>query len=215
MPAYRSSAEGEVREAVVAHLRTIRPKARIIHEINCSTYGPNRIDVLAVSPAEILAVEIKSKKDKLDRLPAQIASMKACSHHVFAALHEKFLRPLGRVEHDYGVTAPEEASGAIVWVFPRADRKGHVECKAEWIERDRWAKPKACLPPGAINLLWREELVAICAGLGVRTSKLTMEEAVDIITWRMTGEQVTRAICSHLRARRCVEADPEIMEVAA
>jgi hypothetical protein len=74
MPAYRSSDEGEIREAVVAHLLTLRPSARIIHELNCSTYGPNRIDVRAVTPAEILAVEINSQKDKLDRLPAQIAA---------------------------------------------------------------------------------------------------------------------------------------------
>lgn len=214
MPAYRSSDEAEVRTAVVEHLRIIRPNARIIHEINCSTYGPNRIDVLAVSAAEIISVEVKSKKDKLDRLPTQIASMRACSHHVFAALHEKFLVPLGRPEQGYGITTPDEARGAIVWVFPRVARKGHIECGAEWVERDRWAKPKACLPPGAINLLWRSELITICEGLGVRTSRLTMEEAADAILWRMSGEQVTRAICTALRSRACVEADPA-MEAAA
>lgn len=215
MPAYRSSAEGEVREAVVAHIRTIRPNARIIHEINCSSYGPNRIDVLAVSPTDILAVEIKSKKDKLDRLPAQIVSMRACASHVYAALHEKFLVPLGRAEHGMGVTAPEQASGAMVWVFPRIDRKGHVECRYEWIERDRWTKPKLCLPPGAIHLLWREELQSICSSLGVTgVSKLNMPEAIDVITWSLTGEQITRTICATLRARRCVEADPKIIEAA-
>lgn len=215
MPAYRSDDEGEIRQAVVEHLRLIRPKARIIHEINCSTYGPNRIDVMAVSPAEIISVEIKSKKDKLDRLPAQIVSMRACSHYVFAALHEKFLERLGHAGNDMGVTTPDAARGAIVWVFPRIDRKGHVECKAEWIDRDRWAKRAVCLPSGAINLLWREELIAICARLGMRTSKLTMPEAVDAITWRLNGEQLALAICTALRARRCVEADPEILENAA
>lgn len=214
MPAYRSSAEAEVREAVVAHLRSIRPSARIIHEINCSSFGPNRIDVLAVSPVDILAVEVKSSKDKLDRLPAQIASMKACSHHVFAALHEKHLRPWGS-DGKLGVMTPDEARGAIVWAFPRMERKGHVECRSEWIERDRWVKPKACLPPGAIHLLWREELQAICASLGISgVSKINMPEAIDAITWRMTGEQITRTICATLRARTCVEADP-ICEAAA
>lgn len=215
MPAYRSSAEGEVREAVVSHLRLLRPTARIIHEINVSTYGATRIDVLAVTPTEILAVEVKSSKDKLERLPAQIKGMHGCAHHVFAALHEKFLRPLGQVEHGYGVIGPDEARGAIVWVFPRLARKGHVECGVEWRECDPWAKPKLCLPPSAINILWRDELVAICAGLGMRTSKMTMEEASDAIKWRMTGEQITRAICAGLRARRCVEADPEILSSQA
>lgn len=72
MPAYRSEAEREVREAVVARLRLIRPDARIINEINASAFG-NRIDVMAVSRTEIISVEIKSKKDKLSRLPKQIA----------------------------------------------------------------------------------------------------------------------------------------------
>ncbi len=91
MPAYRSSAEAEIRDAVVARIRKQRPGARIIHEINVSTYGPNRIDVLAVDRAEIIAVEIKSAKDKLDRLPAQIAAMRGAAHRVVAAIHEKFL----------------------------------------------------------------------------------------------------------------------------
>ncbi|WP_278118673.1 hypothetical protein [Mesorhizobium sp. WSM4887] len=74
MPAYRSSAEAEIRDAAVARLRQRRPNARIIHEINVSSNGPNRIDVLAVDRAEIIACEVKSAKDKLDRLPAQLTS---------------------------------------------------------------------------------------------------------------------------------------------
>lgn len=42
MPAYRSEAEGEVRQAVVEYLRIQRPNARIIHEIN-SSYGGRRV----------------------------------------------------------------------------------------------------------------------------------------------------------------------------
>lgn len=91
MPAYRSPAEGEVRDAVVARLRACRPNARIIHEINCSNNGPNRIDLIAVDRAEIIAVEVKSAKDNLDRLDAQVESMRKMAHHAIAAVHEKFL----------------------------------------------------------------------------------------------------------------------------
>ncbi|WP_292173967.1 hypothetical protein [Mesorhizobium sp.] len=85
MPAYRSSAEADIRDAAVAKIRQRRPNARIIHEINVSSHGPNRIDVLAVDRAEIIACEVKSAKDKLDRLPAQVASMFGAAHHVIAA----------------------------------------------------------------------------------------------------------------------------------
>src|SRR6056297_3623333 len=96
MPAARSEAEAEIRDAVVAKLRRTRPDARIIHEINMAG-GTNRADVMAVSPAEIITVEIKSEKDKLDRLPDQIATMRKCSHITVAALHRKFMPEIERV----------------------------------------------------------------------------------------------------------------------
>lgn len=76
---------------LVERLRRIRPEARIIHEIQSACQGPNRIDLIAVSRSEIIAVEIKSERDKLDRLPAQVGAMLGCAHHVIAALHERFL----------------------------------------------------------------------------------------------------------------------------
>lgn len=91
MPAYRSEAEAEVRGAVVDYLRQIRPQHRIIHEINASGQGSNRIDVLSVGEAEIIAVEVKSAKDKLDRLEDQMKAMQGVSHCAIAAIHEKHL----------------------------------------------------------------------------------------------------------------------------
>jgi len=37
MPAHRSDAEAEIREAVVQHLRRARPEARIMHEVNIAS----------------------------------------------------------------------------------------------------------------------------------------------------------------------------------
>lgn len=213
MPAYRSSAEAEIRVAVVERLREIVPGCRIIHEINAESFG-NRIDVLAVGIDHIAAVEIKSAKDKLDRLPAQIKAMRSVTNSVFAALHEKFLTPVG-IDGQYGVSPPDESRGAIVWAYPRMARKGHVECQAEWFERDRWAKSKRSLPPDALRLLWRAELQEIASCLGVKgIARMTVEEAADHIRWHMTGQQITHAICATLRRRDCIEADP-VMAVAA
>lgn len=213
MPAYRSEAEKEIRDPVVARLREIVPGCRIIHEINAFGFG-NRIDVLAVGEGRIAAVEIKSAKDKLDRLPEQIKAMRAVANDVYAAIHERFLE-LGPSGHLF---PPQEAKGATVWVYPRATRKAHVHCGAEWHTASAWVKPVRNLPPAAIDILWREELHEVCRRLGVpRVSRLDMRQAADEIRWRMTGEQITRMICAALRARECVEADPPIveMEVAA
>lgn len=191
MPAYRSSAEAEVRDAVVARLRAIRPEARIMHEVNASSFG-NRIDVLAVSRAEIIAVEIKSERDKLDRLPDQVKAMKGCAHHVVAAVHEKF-----------GLAAVKEATGwrAHHWFYPA--------------EIEFWTEPRTAitlpLPSGAIDMLWREELLAMCGQFGVCVPKRpTMGQMIPALRWQLTGRDLTLGICAALRARNCIEADEAI-----
>lgn len=221
MPAYRSDSEAEIRSAVVAKLREYRPQARIIHEINVSTYGPNRIDLIAVSPAEIIACEIKSAKDKLDRLPAQIASMKAVAHQVVAAIHEKFLVEEPTNEHaahydrdgrHFRRALPDEIDfHTVAWVYPHARR-----CRnPDWhIDRtDRWdllvTRPEMPLPLAAINMLWRDELWALCGELRVAASrKSTMGDMLPALLWHCTGKELTRGICAMLRRRECVEADP-------
>jgi len=209
MPAYRSEAEAEIRGPVVEHLRQMIPNCRIIHEINACGFG-NRIDVLAVGLSEIAAVEIKSEKDKLDRLPDQIKAMQGVAHRVYAAIHEKFLT---QSHHSDDVYPPEQASRAIVWVYPKAERKGHVECRTDWKVCGWNDRRKSCLPDAAIHILWREELQAICRALGVpRAGSLVMEDAIDAIRWQMTGEQITREICRALRARQCPEADAPISD---
>lgn len=203
MPAYRSEAEAEIRTEVVTRLRELIPGCRIIHEINACSFG-NRIDVLAVGEDRLAAVEIKSAKDKLDRLPDQLAAMHGVSNMVYAAIHEKFLE-----QNRWGVTPPSEARGAVKWVYPKKPRKGDEYCSALWHEKQRWKKQHRCLPSGAIHMLWRKELQQICRDLGHRsTSKLNMPEAQDFINWNMNGEQLARAICGALLRRECVEADP-------
>lgn len=202
MPAYRSTAEADIRAPVVERLREIIPGCRIIHEINAASFG-NRIDVLAVGEDRIAAVEIKSAKDKLDRLPEQIKAMRSVSNMVFSALHERFLDVHGASHYP-----PHEANGAIVWAWPVCNRLGHVQLSQEWIAKDPWRKSSQCLPPDAIGMLWRNELQDVCAEWRIKGARsLTMGQAVDHIRWRMTGEEITRLICSVLRKRVCVEAD--------
>lgn len=218
MPAYRSSAEAEIRDAVVSKLRSWRPNARIIHEINACDLG-NRIDVIAVDRAEIIAAEVKSKKDKLDRLPSQIQAMQGVAHHVIAAIHEKFLVEWGptnphsaHYERDgtyYLRQTPEEARGAAVWVFPervRAANPGHDYLK-------RWKEPELSiqqpLPPGAIHMLWRAELLDVCSELSVSVPKRSnMPTICNALRWQVSGGDLTKAICGALRRRECLEADP-------
>lgn len=191
MPAYRSEAEREIRDAVVARLRQMRPDARIMHEVNASGFG-NRIDVLAVDRAEIIAVEIKSAKDKLNRLEAQAKAMRGCAHHVIAAVHEKFA--LNDVRSAVGW-------GATIWFYPA--------------DPQYWTEPRLALtlplPNDALNMLWREELLTMCGHYGVCVPKRpTMGQMITALRWCLTGRDLTLGICAALRARTCIEADDPI-----
>lgn len=222
MPAYRSSDEAEIRSAVVDRLRIIRPDARIIHEINCAVFGSNRIDLIAVSKSEIISVEIKSKKDKLDRLPAQIASMRKMSHHVIAAIHEKFL-----VERDTNefsayyirdgkyklLDAPQESRNAELWVYPERLRAEREERKS-WDWYAKWKTPDLLImTPNieSLHMLWASELKELCFELGLSAGKKpTLASMTNLIKWSATGADITKGVCRALRRRECVEADPPI-----
>lgn len=224
MPAHRSADEGEIREAVVARLREQRPTARIIHEVNVSSFGPNRIEVLAIDTAEIIAVEIKSKRDKLDRLAAQILAMRGVAHHVVAAIHEKFLvettthEKAQHYQRDgvfYLRTWPDGWSHSVEgWVFPERHRCIYPEWRpndsmARW--RMRPQRLDAPLPAAALDLLWRDELAWLCGSLRVAVGRrATMPDMVDALRWHCTGKELTRGICAALRTRICVEADEPI-----
>ena len=167
MPSYRSSDEAEIRDAVVSQLRRIRPDARIIHEINVAGTGSNRIDIIAVDHAEIIAVEVKSKKDTLTRLPAQITAMKNVAHHVIIAVHEKFLvRDMVFPNHErFHIPGIKEYGPFRPWIYPEIrTRPGYG-----WSENGSWRHPDAvtttALPDGALAMLWADELRNLCAEL--------------------------------------------------
>ena len=227
MPAYRSPAETEIREAVVARLREIRPQSRIIHEINAvnMTAGrPTRIDVLAVGLEDMVAVEIKSERDKLDRLPDQMEGMRSVAHHAIAVLHERFLEEAetnvhaAHEERDgrfYFRRVPETVArqcGYRVWVHPqrvRVIKPDGIDGLARWdVEPVHGC---TSLPEAALDMLWREELAAMAelllGGVGHRA---TRPELVRSLRWQCSGKELTRGICRALRARQCVEADPPV-----
>lgn len=229
MPAHRSKDEGLIRDAAVARIREMRPQARIIHEINCGSFGPVRMDFIAVSPEEIIACEIKSKKDKLDRLPKQIEYMNKVAHQTVVAFHEKFLveqktnRHAAHYERDgeyfLGANPPEINHRVRDWVYPERDRRMTPETLPGYTSHWRWKldphKHCRALPQAALHLLWRDELYALCFALRIGVGKrATMPEMVAELRWNCSGKELTRGICAALRRRECVEADPAIIEAA-
>ncbi|MCV9910197.1 NERD domain-containing protein [Brucella sp. HL-2] len=224
MPAYRSEAEGEVRQAVVEYIRIQRPNARIIHEIN-SSFGGTRIDVLAVDRAEIIAFEIKSAKDKLDRLLDQMKGMKGVAHHAIAVLHEKFLseeyvtNPSAAHYEREGVFYLKDLPGEYrhmtrTWIYPQRNRAMHPnghDSHARW--PDLASSLQKPLPATSLYMLHHAELLALCNRLQIHSGKRpTCEPMINAIRWNATGRDITRGVCAALRARECIEADPAIID---
>ncbi len=220
MPSFRSEAEAEIRTAVVEHLRTIRPSSRIMHEINVSSYG-GRADVLCVGVDEIIAVEIKSAKDKIDRLEAQMSAMRGMAHHCIAALHEKFLVPsrpgtIGKhaahYEKDgefYQGETPPCVKWREGWIYPMRSRMMNPVYRDDMA---RWHEPERrllqSLPSGALDVLWRNELQEMCSKFRVAAlGRSTMETMVRDLRWHLTGKELTLGVCAALRSRPSIEAD--------
>ncbi len=208
MPAYRSNAEAEVRDAAIARLRKLRPAARIIHEINNG--HSNRIDVLAVDTCEVIACEIKSEKDTLDLLLGQITGMREVAHRTIVAVHESLLTEVptnehyARYERDgifYRKQSPIDfTSNVEVWVYPE-------------MSKDAWRAPNAAfnevLPQHALQMIWKDELIWLCNTHGLKaTSRSTAHDMRKQLLWHCSGRDLTKGICNVLRARRCIEADP-------
>ena len=218
----RTDAEQAIRDAVTAKLKMFRPGARIIHEIN-ACHGGNRFDILAVGLAELIAVELKSEKDKLDRAPDQIAAMRGAAHHWICAIHEKFLIETktnpgaAHYERDgihYRHSLPPQVRRASeVWVFPELPRACEV-----WPREGIWREPELKLqmplPESALAMLWHEELLKLCRDLhiSIGSKRPTKKQMTNALRWYASGGDLTKGICAALRARECIEADERIEE---
>lgn len=218
----RSADEQEIRDAVVACLRQHLPDVRIIHELNVAGHGSNRIDVAAVTPQAIVAVEIKSKKDTLSRLADQWKAFNAACHRVYIAAHEKHFR-----EHreknwsddhpsdwtlDHPLFADKWHSMRNVWRYPAPDETREPMWRRTWR-----VEPKELLrQPRAVDLLgllWAAELRDECARHRLAAgSRRVMGEMVQDMAWNMTGREIAEAVCRQLRKRHFMEADQPIAE---
>jgi len=81
----RSAEELAMRALCAERLRQRWPAARLIHELPLR-YSTRRIDLAAVTPDQIIAVEIKSSRDTLTRLEAQLRGFAPCCAQVWVAL---------------------------------------------------------------------------------------------------------------------------------
>lgn len=191
-----SDAERYLRDLAVDRLRSLMPNARIIHELNVDV-GQCRVDLAAVTASRIVMVEIKSRKDKLDRLKEQVRRfMPAC--HALAVCY---------ASERWNWSAINAAGGFGFDHWP--------DDKASGWTIDQWHRNRPPSTNALLELLWQAELESEAFRAGVATRKRIPRDGLKRALWEnLTGLQIVEAVCRQLRARTFAEADSPIIEQA-
>jgi hypothetical protein len=203
-----SSAEREIRDALVDWWHRNEPRGRVVHELPLSSFSAEgRADLGIVFPDALILVEIKSERDKLTRLEGQFKAMQEMSHDFMAVLHDRWFDESGEVRDQSWMNW---AAREHVWRYP--------EPKKGW-QFHRYGKGYgSTIPPNPyrlLGLLWADELRDAYAYSGVMgLGRMNMPALVSDLGQRLTGRQVTRAVCSALRRRTFAEADAPVEDAA-
>ncbi|HEU5019673.1 MAG TPA: hypothetical protein VFT69_17075 [Pseudolabrys sp.] len=199
-----SSAEREIRDAVVRRSRELWPDARIIHELNVE-HGQVRADLAAVTPSLLILFEIKSERDKLHRLSNQLRHFGPVSHHLIVAAHEKWCSGSKLPNGDVDPIIRFAGHGEL-WRYPEST-------SLRWHAPYRHVVP---WPHRMLRLLWTDELRSVAAAQGVaKVSRRSGFDLCDLLARTMPGAAVEQAVCAMLRKRQFAEADPPVTEEVA
>lgn len=229
-----SVAEERIRAKAEAMFRRLYEGARIIHELVLDQGGV-RIDLAAVTPDMLAVAEIKSERDVLKRLPAQVGMALAVAQQVWifvAPKHEEALaqRCESRLCFDlYGPPGLPERGG---WSNPtprgsipnpthldglnrcylRVERAGHGG-EFDLVKGQGWtprhATPPLLNPADPLQMLWRGELLALtrCLGAGGDWARGDM---IRLAVEHFSGKEIRRGVCRMLRSRPFPRADERV-----
>lgn len=196
----RSDEEWKIRDTLVPWIKQNISGARIIHELVADGC---RADVAAVQSERLFLFEIKSRKDVLKNLDHQMKAFEAVSHGAFAVVHEKhFFTEIGingpylRWPHGYNYP---------VWCFPEGKARHN---RWEMGER-RFYSLRQPHARRFLTLLWNDELYCLGVSHGVAVkAKMNAMTMIDLLSYELTGKQISRGVCRMLRLRNFAEAEP-------
>lgn len=214
----RSSEELEMRALIVPELRKRWPGARIIHELPLR-YSSNRIDLAAVTETEIISVEIKSSRDVMDRLEAQLRAFQPISARIIAALAPRWNKKLPGVQFEHpsgGIGYREQFTptqeiirrigGVEVWTVDAA-AGAITETDGDYYRtRKPWLAQM-------LDMLHVSELTAIADEYRIARAKRPVHlTLVSDLVDMLQGREVIKAVCAALRARDAFDkmSDPPI-----
>jgi len=217
-----SEAEERIRLKVEAELRCLYPTARIIHELVLST-GVSRLDLAAVTEDQIIVAEIKSERDTLSRLQAQIAMAHEVADVTWVVVAEKHRDALAHLsgQYSFGPERPRNPPLTGMWrehwqnpdYLPGLERCVRLVETDDGFEKTQpgyWHR-RVTDPRAVFDVLWAQERRDAIARHGAPVLKTaTCAQTHAWAVENMTGAQIRREVCRALRLRTFARADERI-----
>lgn len=207
-----SAAEERLRLKAVEALRRARPGARIAHELNMAGSGSIRLDLAAVDLEHLILVEIKSERDKLDRLKDQLRAAQDVANEVWLVITvrhaEKIIAAANFITGRVADAELYELLGRTKVLIENTAGELQILTRGsgDW---PMDGPPQGLFPdPRALwAVLWANEMRAELSAWGCSSSMAPMTRfAVD----SLTGRQIRQAVCRQLRARPFARADAPV-----
>lgn len=187
-PANTGAQEQALREVIAMWARgRFGADMRIIHEL---ALGDRRIDMLIVLPADLIGIEVKGPKDRLDdRLKGQLRTFSFYLPEVWLAVDEKW-----RDVDAYrwcGVNRLAIIKGMPIEEPPTERRDAH---------RDELCCSRL------LELLWSAETLRIARRHALPSEyapgkSFPIQRVKGMIARMLTGQEIVTAVCAELRAR--------------
>jgi len=177
-----------MRDAVIPWMRErMGGDVRVLHEL---VLGARRADLVFVGERDIAAVEIKSGRDRLDRLRDQVREYSFYVPEVWIALAPKWID--ARSHRHYGINRLLVDAGAtpqVVWLEPHASKPFRDELVCSRL----------------LELLWASEALAIAQRTdvlpGPAYGQLRKDHVKKLLARLLTGNEIVAEVCRELRSR--------------
>lgn len=207
-----SENEARIRDKTEAALRAKYPMARIVHELPLEPFKI-RIDIAAICETRIIVAEIKSEKDTLKRLKAQLVRAASLACETWLVANEAHTQDLDKMLLYQWEGAPDPELADLC----RNKVQFFIEKESNpYFHSFNKARETTPLINGAhlFDLLWADEMANMLRYLGlIRPVKAhpSRMQMTYIAIENLGIKQIRAGVCTALRRRIFARAD-NIME---
>lgn len=201
---YAAQSELALRNELESFLRARRPNARICHEM---VMGERKVraDVVAIDIAHIIACEVKGEWDDTTRLLHQVGMYQLCVPEVWMVV------PVGPHRDDAKLI--RHLLPSVGLLVGNAATNSAIGAPAFRLSVEAEPMPFAPVPEMALEMMWRDELAAICRRTRVYavTARSSRAAMIAALLEKLPVAEQGREICTELRNRIALwRADPAI-----